>query len=329
MNLNADFDLSTLNTMGLGSKAAWGAFVTDSKQIKPLLEFAEARSLPFFILGEGSNVILQDKLEAVVAVMRTCGIKRLVDTEHAYLFQVEAGESWASFVDWTLAEGFCGLENLAGIPGTVGAAPIQNIGAYGLEVGSLIHAVHVYDTQRKEEQIFSPDACLFAYRNSLFKQAKNRYIVLRVVFALPKVWQPVLNYTGLSDLPCDFTAMDVRDRVLAMRQSKLPDPKKIGNVGSFFHNPIVSLVLADSIPDVPRYPCAQPDACKISAAWLIERCGFKGQRDGSVGVYDTHSLILVNHGGATFSEIVCLTQNIQKTVYQKFSVHLHQEPITF
>jgi UDP-N-acetylmuramate dehydrogenase len=253
-------------------------------------------------------------------------IERRDDT--TTLVTAKAGEDWSQFVAWTLAQGIGGLENLAGIPGTVGAAPIQYIGAYGVELAERRESLTVFDTLDGNERRFTPDECRFSYRHSLFKELRGRFIVLEATFALPRAWAPVLSYPGLDTLQADVDAASVMARVLSLRGSKLPDWRVIGNVGSFFHNPVVRPEIADTIGGVPRYP--QPDGTvKLSAAWLIDACGLKGHRHGRAGIYEGHALIIVNHGGATYREISDLSAKVRHTVMERFGVSLTQEPIEF
>ncbi|MDB5623722.1 MAG: UDP-N-acetylenolpyruvoylglucosamine reductase, partial [Devosia sp.] len=227
--------------------------------------------------------------------------------------------------------GLPGLENLALIPGTVGAAPVQNIGAYGLELADRFASLAAYDTREQRFVELGPQDCAFAYRQSLFKRQPNRYIVAKVRFALPRNWQPNLRYAGLSELRAGSDAASIMNRVMELRRSKLPDWTQTGNAGSFFHNPIVDAATAERFraahPTAPAY--AQPDGrAKLSAGWLIENAGFKGLRLGSAGVSERHALVLVNHGGATYAEIAELTARVQAEVEAAFGIVLVQEPET-
>ncbi len=326
MDITAYFDLTPHNTLGLAARAQLGARITSADDIDTLAKRATAEGLPLRVIGEGSNIILRDVIPAVVGIMATKGIVAH-ETEDAFIITAQAGENWSDFVDWTIARGMGGLENLTSIPGTVGAAPIQNIGAYGLEVADRLQSLTAYDTETQETCTFSRDACAFSYRQSLFKRTGNRYIVRDVTFALPKKWQPILNYAGLDSLPPHADAAAIRDRVASIRRDKLPDWKVLGNVGSFFHNPIVPAAVAGKIDGVPKYAQANTTDVKLSAAWLIEACGLKGHRDGAVGTYDKHALIVVNHGGGTYADIARLSDKIKQAVYDRFQVQLTQEPL--
>ena len=237
---------------------------------------------------------------------------------------------------WTLGRGLCGLENLALIPGTVGAAPIQNIGAYGVEVREHVHVVEAFDRERGDFVRLDADACAFAYRDSLFKHAPDRYIVNAVEFRLPHACTPRLGYAGLAEelqaMGVEGTprASQVAEAVIRIRRRKLPDPAVLGNAGSFFKNPIVPLAQAEALlaehPALPVFRGSDADSRKLSAAWLIDQCGWKGHRDGDAGVSPDHALVLVNHGQATGAELLALAQRIQASVFERFGIRLEPEP---
>jgi UDP-N-acetylmuramate dehydrogenase len=246
--------------------------------------------------------------------------------------------NWHDFVLWTLDRGLPGLENLALIPGTVGAAPIQNIGAYGVEVGEYIQSIEAYDCHSKTIVNLPASECAFTYRNSIFKTHPNRYIITRVHFYLPAAWSPRLRY---ADLAAAFTsdhaptAEEVMVAVCKIRNRKLPDPKLIGNAGSFFQNPIVEkaqyLQLLEQFPELVSYPEGDEGTGKrkLAAGWMIDRCGFKGMRAGAVGVYQHQALVLVNHGGGNADSVLALAKTIQDKVQDTFGVALLIEPIRY
>lgn len=325
--LVADFDLAPWNTMGLASRAAFGAVATSVEQLVDLAGQARAQGLPFHVVGQGSNLLLRPHIEGVVAVMATRGISVDDSAPDTILVTAQAGESWSELVEWTVSQGMPGLENLAGIPGTVGAAPVQNIGAYGLELADRFHSLSAWDLAEQRTRRFDGPDCGFVYRNSVFKQAAGRYVVLEVTLALPRQWTPVLGYAGLRELPPDSDTLTIMRHVLAIRASKLPDWRQQGNAGSFFHNPVVTPAVADAIEGGPRFP--HPDGVKLSAAWLIDACGFKGHVLGNAGVSDRHALVLVNRGGATYAEIAQLAATIREAVRARFGVTLTQEPLEF
>jgi UDP-N-acetylmuramate dehydrogenase len=324
--MTKNFDLTSHNTMGLISRAEYGASILSVEDIKSLHNLAKSMNLPFHVIGGGSNLLPNEAVAAVVGIMSTKGREVLEGTSDYHYVKAAAGEDWSEFVEWTVAQGLGGLENLVGIPGTVGAAPIQNIGAYGLELQDRFHYLKAYDLESGEIITFGKEACHFSYRQSVFKKTIGRYVILEVAFALPKAWAPVRDYLGLNNLPHDATAADIMRYVRKIRSEKLPNWKELGNSGSFFHNPIVTKSVADSIPDAPKYP--QPDgSIKLSAAWLIESCGFKGTRQGPVGVYDKHALILVNYGQAVLKDISRLAEKIQSQVSKVYGIELIQEPV--
>ena len=326
MDLIADFDLTRLNTLGLPSRARLGAVLTASTDIEELSRLARSENLPLHILGGGSNIVLRPEIPAVVGIMAAKGRAAEARADGTVLVTAQAGEDWSEFVAWTVGQGFSGLENLGGIPGTVGAAPVQNIGAYGVELADRFESLTVWDMVDNQRRTFTRDDCAFSYRQSRFKQAAGRYIVLDVTLALPARWTPVLTYPPLDKLPPGTDAAEIHQHVLAVRASKLPDWRVLGNAGSFFHNPIVTPAVAAAIPGVPAYP--QPDGTvKLSAAWLIDSCGLKGTREGNAGIYEKHALVLVNHGGATYADISRLSSRVKETVHTRYGVTLTQEPL--
>jgi UDP-N-acetylmuramate dehydrogenase len=294
-----------------------------------------AKKLSWRVLGGGSNVILPRTLSGATLLMNIPGIEVIDSNLEFTTIAVGGGVNWHQFVSWTLDHDFCGLENLALIPGTVGAAPIQNIGAYGVEVGDYIQRVEVYDAKEQVFVTLSKQECHFAYRDSYFKQHPNRFIVTKVVFDIPKKWQARIQY---ADLTKQFSsnsspsAKDIFSAVCAIRAHKLPDPKVIGNAGSFFQNPIVPREQYETLilkhPGLISYPEAG-NKRKLAAGWLIDQCGLKGRRMGNVGVYENQALVLVNHGGGTAQDILGLAKCIQDTVHSKFGVKLEIEPNIF
>jgi len=287
------------------------------------------------VLGGGSNIVLRGDVDALVLHVGLMGRECVGETADAVLVAASAGESWHDFVRWTLAMGWPGLENLSLIPGTVGAAPVQNIGAYGLEVRHRFDHLEAVDLDTGAVERFDLEACAFGYRDSVFKQAAaGRYLITRVVFRLPRAWQPVLGYADVAHWLAehrigDPEPMQVSDAIIAIRRAKLPDPAVIGNVGSFFKNPVVPAGLArrvlDVYPDAPHYP--QPDGdVKLAAGWLIDQCGWKGRALGPVACHDRQALVLVNLGGATGADVERLAARIASDVRARFGVDLEAEP---
>jgi UDP-N-acetylmuramate dehydrogenase len=333
-----DFSLRSRNSFGFDVIAEQVYCITKPEQIGAVMEAIEATGLPWRVLGGGSNVILPQVLPGVTLLMDIAGQTIAQQDERGAVITVGAGVNWHDFVIWTLDQSLPGLENLALIPGTVGAAPIQNIGAYGVEVGEYIQSIEAYDCHSKTLINLLASECAFTYRNSIFKASPNRYIITRVHFYLPAAWSPRLRY---ADLAATFasghvpTAEEVMVAVCKIRNRKLPDPKLIGNAGSFFQNPIVEqaqyLALLEQFPELVSYPEGDERAGKrkLAAGWMIDRCGFKGIRAGTVGVYEHQALVLVNHGGGSADSVLALAKTIQDKVQNTFGVALAVEPIRY
>ena len=334
--LQRDVPLDRLNTLGLAARAAGLATITSIDRLKALRMLPEWQAWPRFVLGGGSNLVLTGNFAGLVLQVQIPGRRQVAEDADAWWVEAGAGENWHDFVTWTLKHGWPGLENLALIPGTVGAAPIQNIGAYGLEMAERFEQLEAVDLISGTTVILDRPACRFGYRDSLFKQeATGRYLICSVTFRLPKRWQPVTGYAELArelearNLPRP-SPRHIAEAVMAIRSRKLPDPARLGNVGSFFKNPQVEAAtfarLTEHHPNLPHYP--QPDGTiKLAAGWLIEQCGWKGRRLGAVGVHDQQALVLVNHGGASSAELLQLAQAIQASVHERFGVRLEPEPI--
>lgn len=320
--------LLAFSTFGVEATARYLLEAQSVEQLRFGVEFARDNHLPLLVLGAGSNVLFVQNYPGLVIVVRLKGIVR-----DGPRLQVAAGEGWHELVEWTLANKLFGLENLALIPGTVGAAPIQNIGAYGVEVEHFIEAVTVYDTQLAAECVFSKAECDFGYRDSVFKRATTgRYVVLEVALRLQTVAAPVLSYAPLADALSnvqDASPQDIAAVVCEIRRAKLPDPLLLGNAGSFFKNPVVSGSKVESLRkqgfDVPSYPADSADFFKLPAAWLLERAGWKGKVRGRAAVSEMHALVIVNLGGASGEEIFLLAQEMSSSVLQKFGIALQPE----
>lgn len=344
-------DLRTRNSLGVPACAALLAEVDDASMLPELFAdgaFAAARApgAPL-VLGSGSNLLFAaDPVQPLLA-LRGRRIALLGESQGLPIVRAEAGTNWHALVQWTLEQGLSGLQNLALIPGTVGAAPIQNIGAYGVEVGERIHAVEAYAPGSGQVHVLSPAQCGFAYRDSVFKQRPDDWIVTAVQFVLSRDAHVELGYAGLAEElqaagVLQPTPRQVADAVVRIRQRKLPDPARLGNAGSFFKNPVIAADRADALreqyPRMPVYPLApfpadaaahgaRPGAlAKLSAAWLIEQCGWKGHRDGDAGVSAAHALVLVNHGGATGAQLLALARRIAGSVQERFGVAIEPEP---
>ncbi|HET7203652.1 MAG TPA: UDP-N-acetylmuramate dehydrogenase [Steroidobacteraceae bacterium] len=335
--LDRNVSLRTRNTFRVDACAHRLATVQDPDALPALLDDPDLRDLPVLVLGEGSNVLFAAQRFDGLVVQLACSAVRLVvdDAAAAATVHVEAAHGWDGFVDWTLARGLCGLENLALIPGQVGAAPIQNIGAYGVEVGEFITAVHAYDRPTASMVRLSAADCGFGYRDSAFKREPERRVVVAVEFRLPREGPTRLDYAGLRE---ELEAMggpaptprNVAAAVRRIRRRKLPDPAVIGNAGSFFKNPVVGQELASALreryPAMPNYPAGTPQARKLSAAWLIEQAGWRGFRDGDAGISAQHALVLVNHGTATGAQLLGVARRVADSVEHDFGVRLEPEP---
>lgn len=326
--------LGTRNTLRVDARARLLAEIHDASKLTELLDFPAVRGGKLLVLGEGSNMLFTGDVDATVLAMATRGVQVEQDGEVAHI-AVAAGERWDDFVRWTLGQGFAGLENLILIPGTVGAAPIQNIGAYGTEVAEFIESVEAWDTKEQRVAVLDRTACAFAYRDSVFKHQPGRYIVTAVRFALPRSRELRLDYAGIREelarmgiaKPAPF---HVAEAVVHLRTKKLPDPAVIGNAGSFFKNPIVDASLGEALkrehPELVSW-VGSDGRWKLSAAWLIETSGYKGMREGDAGISNRHSLVLVNHGRATGAELWAFAQKVIEGVRAKFGVQLEPEPV--
>ncbi|HET9031455.1 MAG TPA: UDP-N-acetylmuramate dehydrogenase [Dokdonella sp.] len=323
------------NTFRVPARANLLVDVRKTDALAELFGFAMIRNGPLLVLGEGSNILFTRDWPGVVLSMAALGINILEDDGNAVRVRVEAGENWNDFVRWSLARGLRGLENLILIPGTVGAAPIQNIGAYGTEVREFIDVVEAWDRQSDQLIRLNNAECAFAYRDSLFKHERDRYIVTAVEFLLPRQRELQIDYAGvreeLDSLGVDIpTASSVAEAISRLRTRKLPNPAVVGNAGSFFKNPLVEQELADRLrrenPSMPAWK-SEDSLTKLSAAWLIESCNFKGLQQGHAAVSEQHALVLINRGKATGSEIWSLAECIRKAVLERFGVLLEPEPL--
>ncbi|MBN8736767.1 MAG: UDP-N-acetylmuramate dehydrogenase [Xanthomonadales bacterium] len=332
--LTENASLRERNTLRVDAHAGWLAEVHDAAAIPVLLDHPALRDTPPLLLGEGSNVLFAGDYDGAIVSMRTRGIEVLAEDADAVRIRVAAGEHWDDFVRWTLAHGHAGLENLILIPGSVGAAPMQNIGAYGVEVGEFIETVEAFDLEQRSFRDFANRECEFGYRDSIFKRHPDRWLIATVALRLPRDWTPRIDYAGLREelarMGIDRPApIHVADAVVNLRTRKLPDPKLIGNAGSFFKNPLVPAAQADALrrehPQLPSWPAGEGTS-KLSAAWLIEACGFKGLREGDAGISNRHALVLVNHGNASGAQLWALAQRVREGVEARFGITLEPEP---
>lgn len=333
-------DLTSLNTLGLRSRTEAFVCYELPDQLSDLSKLA-SQYLNVFVLGGGSNVVLGRNLQSLVVKIMPCdvqsGVQVWAETESELIIEAQAGVVWHDFVQLCVARGWNGLENLALIPGTVGAAPVQNIGAYGVELDQRFHSLVAWDLRERRLTEMGADDCRFAYRDSLFKRSgPGRWLIVSVRFRLPKPWHAVLTYPDLlrhpvlSNSSAAATAVDIFSAVCDIRRSKLPDPKVLGNAGSFFKNPVVTLLDYSAIKARHSGLVAYPDGAghyKLAAGWLIDQAGWKGRRMGRVGVHDRQALVLVNYGGASATDIGVLADAIRHDVMLHFGVALEQEPV--
>ena len=322
------------NTFRVPARAALLIDIHDDAALEEVFAFAALRTRPLLVLGEGSNLLLAGDWPGVVLSMATRGIEIIDDDGDEATIRVAAGENWNDFVQWTLAHGFAGLENLVLIPGTVGAAPIQNIGAYGVEIGESIVGVRAWDRLHQRRMVLTRTECAFAYRDSLFKRSADHLLVVAVDFRLGRTPRLRLGYAGIADELAalggsEATPLRVAEAVARLRTRKLPNPALVGNAGSFFKNPVIDVDVANTLrashPQLPAWPLGD-GTVKLSAAWLIEACGLKGWRDGDAGISSLHALVLVNHGTASGADLLRAARTVAGTVKQRFGVVLQAEP---
>lgn len=361
MLVEKNVSLQHCNTFGIAARANALVRVRSEDDVRSFLADPLWGRHPVLVLGGGSNVVITGDVEPVVLKMEIAGMRLVRETEQHWIVQAGAGERWHDLVAWTLSQGYPGLENLALIPGTVGAAPVQNIGAYGLELQDRFDSLDAMDLASGECFSLNAQQCAFAYRDSVFKHAPaqpqhqrlsdaqprgmglaGRAVITQVRLALPKAWKPDLAYLDLQRKQAQAgveqpTAQNIFDWVCEIRRAKLPDPDVLGNAGSFFKNPTVSVEqCADIIarePKIVHYP--MPDgSIKLAAGWLIDACGWRGKTVGRAGVYDRQALVLVNRGdrhspdhSVSGGEVMTLARAIQTSVYERFGIRLEPEPV--
>ncbi len=354
MLVEKNVPLQAFNTFHIVAKAQRLVRVAGESDVQAVLADPELGPAPKFVLGGGSNVVITGDVKPVVLKVEVTGRRLVQETAKAWIVEAGGGETWHDFVAWTLAQGWPGLENMALIPGTVGAAPVQNVGAYGVELQDRFESLDAIDLQTGQVFTLNAAQCAFGYRDSVFKHGgtiaaagqqalglKDRALILRVRFALPKVWKPVLGYADIEKKMAEEgctapNAQQIFDWVCAIRRAKLPDPAVIGNAGSFFKNPTVTPEqCADIIARDPKVVHYHLDngTVKLAAGWLIDSCGWKGKSVGQAGVYEKQALVLVNRGagvdgnGATGGEVMTLAKAIQTSVYERFGILLEPEPV--
>jgi UDP-N-acetylmuramate dehydrogenase len=336
MHIEASASLKPYNTFGLPGVARRLVKISSEADVRQIVNHPELGLGPHLILGGGSNIVLTRDVPATVLKVEIFGKRLLKEGADAWIIEAGAGENWHEFVMWTLAQGWPGLENMALIPGTVGAAPVQNIGAYGLEFKDYFESLDAIDLCTGRSVTIGPSLCNFAYRDSIFKRdLPGKTLITRVRFRLPKKWRPTLKYLDIERKVAETglekpSPHQVAQWIIDIRRAKLPDPQVIGNAGSFFKNPVVTPEQCRDIigrdPAIVHYPMAD-GTVKLAAGWLIDACGWKGKSIGRAGVYEKQALVLVNRGGASGSEVLTLAQAIQESIYGRFGIRLEPEPV--
>ncbi|AKJ30492.1 UDP-N-acetylmuramate dehydrogenase [Caldimonas brevitalea] len=336
MQIETGVSLKPYNTFGLPAVAQTLVRIEADADVRRVLGDATLGRAPKFVLGGGSNIVLTRDVSQLVLKVEVPGRRVVDERADAWIVEAGGGENWHDFVTWTLDQGLPGLENLALIPGTVGASPVQNIGAYGVELKDRFDTLDAVDLITGRSVRLDASMCRFGYRDSIFKQAlAGKSLITRVRFRLPKPWQPVLGYLDLERKMAETgqhqpTARQVYDWICEIRRAKLPDWTVMGNAGSFFKNPVVTEDQCRDIigrdPEIVHYP--MPDGTyKLAAGWLIDACGWKGKSIGRAGVYEKQALVLINRGGAIGAEVVTLARAIQESVYGRFGIRLEPEPL--
>jgi len=336
MRIETAVNLRAWNTFGLPAIAQTLIHIDEEADVRRVVDHPEFGRAPKFVLGGGSNIVLARDVSAVVLKVAIGGIRLLETRDDAFIVEAGAGVSWHALVAWTIEQGLPGLENLALIPGTVGAAPVQNIGAYGLELQDRFESLDGVDLVTGRGFTLDGRLCRFGYRDSVFKhELAGKSVITRVRLRLPRPWRPELGYLDLQRRieETGLAAPDARqifDWVCQIRRAKLPDPAVIGNAGSFFKNPVVTPEQCRDIiardPHVVHYPM-DDGSFKLAAGWLIDACGWKGKTVGGAGVYEKQALVLVNRGDARGAEVITLARAIQESVYGRFGIRLEPEPV--
>ena len=336
MQIESGVSLKPFNTFGLPAVAQQLVRIAGDADVRRVVDHPDLGRAAKFILGGGSNIILTRDMPQVVLKVEVRGLRLVEERADAWIVEAGAGEAWHDLVAWTLAQGLPGLENLALIPGTVGAAPVQNIGAYGLELKDRFESLDAVDLVTGRSVTLGAEICDFGYRDSVFKHSlAGRTLITRVRFRLPRPWQPVLGYLDIERKMRETgvaapSAQQIFEWICAIRRAKLPDPAVIGNAGSFFKNPVVTPEQCRDIigrdPEIVHYP--MPDGTvKLAAGWMIDACGWKGKSVGQAAVYERQALVLVNRGGAIGAEVMTLARAIQESVYGRFGIRLEPEPV--
>ena len=333
MEVRENYDLKRYNTFGISVKCKYFVEAECEEELLDFIRMYEWNPKEILILGGGSNFLFTEDFDGTVFYPAMKGIEVLRDEEEYVYVRVGAGEVWDDWVAWCVKQGYGGVENLSWIPGHVGAAPVQNVGAYGMEAGDTIYEVEAIQLERAKKVKLTAFDCQFAYRDSMFKRSwKNRYLITRVIFRLSKKPKFCLDYgtirAELEKEEAEISLKTIRQAIIRIRQEKLPDVVDLPNAGSFFKNPVVSQEKAEQLlqqnPRMPVYPTKEGN-CKLAAGWLIEQCGWKGRNLGKAGVYEKQALVLVNRGGADGTEIAHLANEVKKDVFLKFGIWIEPE----
>ncbi len=333
MQISTNTSLKPYHSFASDEHAKFFTNIINEQDVVAVSNWAKENNTPILIIGSGTNMLFTTNFNGLVAKMEIMGIKKITETASDVILEVGAGENWHHFVMYCVHKGWGGLENLSLIPGTVGASPIQNIGAYGVEVEACINSVTAFDLLNGAFTTLKNEACLFKYRSSLFKQQPNRYIITSIQFQLKK--QPILktDYGVIRDVLHEKniknpSLADISNAIIQIRSNKLPDPSKIGNAGSFFKNPTISIdkynLLKENFPGLIAYPISDIEY-KIAAGWLIETCGWKGVKKGNVGCYEKQALVIVSYGIISGKEVYDFSAEIIQTVFEKFDIQLERE----
>lgn len=338
MHIQNNVPLSTLTTMHLGGIAREVATFSNKSELEEIISYAHTNHLPFFVIGGGSNIIAKgEEYPGIILLSKMEGFKTLDEDDEGVTLRIGAGEKWDNVVKRTVDMGLSGIEAMSGIPGTTGATPVQNVGAYGQEIANTLVQLEAFDTENEEWVTLDKDACHFAYRNSIFKDpSKRHHIITSVTLRLnkttmqPPFYESLQRYIDSHNIT-DYSPASIREAVLAVRSNRLPDPSVIPNTGSFFKNPIVSKEVADKIletyPDMPHFPL-EDGTVKLVAGWIMERSGLKGYSAHGMRTYQENALVVVNDCATTYRELEQFMQEIIEKVYEKFGVRLEQEPET-
>ena len=333
--MKKNVNLQPYNSFGFNAKAKYFVEINHIDELQKLIKTPEFKKEKHLILSGGNNILLtNDFFDGIVVLMNNKGIEIVAENDDQVVIRAKAGEDWPEFVKQMVSRGYYGVENLAHIPGKVGAAPVQNIGAYGMEQKDSFLECQALNLTTGETLIFTRDACCFGYRQSIFKnELKGQFVIVSVAFKLAKHAELKLEYGNIKSYLAEHgmsnpTLQQLHDAIVAIRDAKLPDPKVTGNAGSFFKNPVIPLeqfeALQKQYPEIPHYPDAE-SMVKVPAGWLIEKAGWKGWRDEHVGVYEKQALVLVHYGNGTGNDIVMLSEKIQQSVFEKFGIQISPE----